>query len=383
MHRQIAVLAAVLVCGFSSLSTVSADPASSVDGISEELSEIYRSTEPASVFGSTSVGHTHAGRRGKADKHAPAGLMGDHVHEQGEWMVEYKYMNMYMEDNIVGSREISDPAGPVTVNGITTGGIAVPTQMTMEMHMVHLMYGLTDDITVYTMLNLPSITMDHNRGPANPGLGAGPGFTTHNSGFGDTQFGALVRLFDDEDDDLILNLGSSVPTGDIFRTSSIPTAGLGPGYVALPYPMRLCSGTFNFRPGLTWKHYNRRTSHGLQFQSDLPLGRNYRGYSVSDVYRLNGWVSYLVNDNLALTTRIENLWKSNYDGNDPSTPNAAVHTNVESFRGGYWANLGLGAALLVKGQLVNVEFIPNLYQDVDGIQLETDWSFVVSWSTSF
>ena len=348
----------------------------------EESAALFRPTSVDRVFQPVSSGHHHS-RRGMADKHAPAGLMGDHVHNRGEWMIEYKYMNMYMEDNIIGSREIPDPAGPIMVDGVTTGGIAVPTQMTMEMHMIHLMYGLTDNVTIYTMLNLPSLTMDHNRGPMNPGLGAGPTFTVNNSGIGDTHFGALVKLFDDEQNDLILNLGSSVPTGDIFTTSSIPVAGMGPGYVALPYPMRLGSGTFNIRPGLTWKHYEDRYSWGCQFQSDIPLGRNHRGYSVSDTYRVNKWFSYLLTDNVAATVRLENLWKSNYDGNDPSTPNAAVHTNVEQFRGGYWMNLGLGTAVLVKGQLLNVEFIPNLYQDVDGIQLETDWTLAFSWSTSF
>ncbi|WP_417377302.1 hypothetical protein [Gimesia maris] len=60
-----------------------------------------------------------------------------------------------------------------------------------------------------------------------------------------------------------------------------------------------------------------------------------------------------------------------------------ISTNVESFRGGYTLNLGLGAAALLNGHLLNVEFVPMLHQDLDGIQLETDWSLVASWSKSF
>ena len=51
-----------------------------------------------------------SGRKSLADKHAPAGLMGDHVHDRGEWMFEYKYMNMYMEDNRIGTSTVSDAA---------------------------------------------------------------------------------------------------------------------------------------------------------------------------------------------------------------------------------------------------------------------------------
>ena len=345
---------------------------------------MYRATDPDRYFGQ----HSHKGheRRGLADKHAPAGLMGDHLHDPGEIMVEYKYMNMYMEDNRIGTRTVSDAAvlpavpGGFVVDGIATNNGATPTQMTMEMHMVHLMYGFTEDVTFYTMLMLPSLTMDHLRGPMNP-AGRGTPFTTHSSGFGDTAFGALVGLYEDEDDDVILNLACTVPTGDIFRTTTIPTGGAMAQ--PLPYPMRLGSGTFNARPAITWKHYFRRSSFGTQFQTDIPVGRNYRGYSVSDVFSLNGWYSYLLTDNLAVSVRLENQWRTDFDSADPATPDGVISTNVESFRGGYWLNLGVGVAALIKGHLLNVEAVPTVYQDLNGVQLETDWSIIASWSKSF
>jgi hypothetical protein len=319
-------------------------------------------------------------RRGLADKHAPAGIMGDHLHEPGQWMIEYKYMNMYMDGNLVGSTEVSDADAVTIGNSLGTNFGASPTAMNMEMHMIHLMYGLSEDFTAYTMIMLPSLTMDHIRGPGNP---AGPGtpFTTHNSGVGDTYFGVLGRLYQDDNDDVILNLGATAPTGDLYTLSSIPTGGL----VAqpLPYPMRLGSGTFNARPGVTWKHYFPRSSFGTQLQTYLPIGRNYRGYAVSEEYRLNTWFSKLITDNIAFSTRVENLWTTDYDGADPESPNALISTNVENFRGGYMLNLGLGVAGLYKGHLLNVEFIPTLAQDVNGIQLGTDWTFVASWSKSF
>ncbi|TWU36638.1 hypothetical protein Q31b_49190 [Novipirellula aureliae] len=315
--------------------------------------------------------------RSRADKHAPASLMGDHLHKPGEWMVEYKYMNMFMDGNRAGSQSLSDE----DALGFGDGFFATPTNMTMEMHMLHVMYGYTEDVTLYTMLMLPSITMDHLRGPTFPAAALrGLPFTVHNSGLGDTGIGALVRLYSDEDDDLILNLGASLPTGDIYRTTSIPTNGHSDQ--TLPYPMRLGSGTFNARPGITWKRYYEFGSFGAQFQTDLPIGRNYRGYSVSDDYRLNAWYSQLITNNLSTSIRIQNLWRSNFDGVDLETPDAVISTNVEDFRGGYSLNLGLGAAALLGENLLNVEFVPTLYQDLNGVQLETDWSLAASWSKS-
>ena len=322
------------------------------------------------------------GLRSRADKHAPASLMGDHVHKPGKWMVEYKYMNMVMDGNRAGSHRLNDSeavAWGATSDPVTNRG-ASPTAMTHEMHMMHLMRGMTENVTLYTMFMMPSITMDHLRGPMNPG-GPGTSFTTHNSGFGDTTIGALLRLYYDHDDDLILNLAGSIPTGKLFRTTSIPTDGAVEQ--PLPYPMRLGSGTFNARPGITWKHYFEFGSFGTQFQTDLPVGRNYREYSTSDEFRLNTWYSHLLTRNLSTSIRLENLWRSDYDGADPMSPDAVISTNVENFRGGHSLNLGLGIAAIVNQHLLNVEFVPTLYQDLHGIQLETDWSLAVSWSKGF
>ncbi len=324
-------------------------------------------------------------RKSLVDKHGPAGIMGDHMHRQGKWMVEYKYMNMYMDDNRIGTRTISDldaigPPGPppgIVVEGIQTNVGASPTEMTMEMHMAHVMYGATDDVTLYTMVMLPSLTMDHIRGDFNP-LTRGTFFTLHNSGFGDTMFGALLRLYSDSDSDLIFNLGCLVPTGDIYRETSIPSGGAF--RQAYSYPMRLGSGTFNARPGATYKKFCPWGSWGIQLQTDLPIGRNYRGYSVSDEFRLNSWTSLLLTDNWAVSLRGQHLWKTNFGGQDPATPNQVISTNVESFRGGYWYSLGIGTQLMHKGHYFSAEIVPTLGQDVDGIQLETDYSIFASWS---
>tara|TARA_R110002111_G_scaffold39168_1_gene74092 strand:- start:103 stop:840 length:738 start_codon:yes stop_codon:yes gene_type:complete len=245
---------------------------------------------------------------------------------------------------------------------------------------MHVMYGATEDVTIYTMLMLPSITMDHLRGDSNP-AGRDTPFTTHNSGFGDTTLGALIRLYSDSDQDLILNLAGSLPTGDIYRESTVPTGGAMSQ--ALPYPMRLGSGTFNAKPGITYKQFYGWGSCGIQFTTDLPIGRNYRGYSVSDEFRLNAWNSVLLTDNWSVSMRAENLWRSDFDGEDEGTPNALISTNVEDFRGGYWFNLGIGTQAMWNGNYLNFEAVPTVAQDLNGMQLETDFSVIGSWSRSW
>lgn len=324
------------------------------------------------AFSVASIGFA-ADRKHLADKHAPAGIMGDHMHEQGEWMVEYKYMNMVMEDNLIGDQKVSDVGALIYGVGTSdpkTNTVATPTDMTMEMHMMHIMYGASDNVTLYTMLMLPSLTMDHM---LNDSVNH---FTTHNSGFGDTGLGALFRLYSDERVDWILNLGGTVPTGDIYRVSSVTGK-------PLPYPMRLGTGTFNFRPGLTYKRFHDWWSYGAQLQADIPVGENYRGYSVGEEVRFSSWTSVLLTDRIALSYRGEHLWRNQYHGADPATPDAAISTNVESFRGGYWYSMGFGAQATLGGNYYNVEVVPTIGQDVNGIQLETDYSIIASVSRSW
>ena len=45
----------------------------------------------------------------RAASHAPIGVMGDHMHKTGEWMVSYRYMQGGME----GLREGNDGRDPV------------------------------------------------------------------------------------------------------------------------------------------------------------------------------------------------------------------------------------------------------------------------------
>ena len=38
------------------------------------------------------------------DDHAPIGVMADHQHQKGEWMISYRYMGMAMDGNRDGFR---------------------------------------------------------------------------------------------------------------------------------------------------------------------------------------------------------------------------------------------------------------------------------------
>ena len=75
--------------------------------------------------------------------------------------------------------------------------------------------------------------------------------------------------------------------------------------------MRLGHGTWDARPGITYKYYWERASFGLQGLIDVPLGMNDAHYQVGDEYRVTGWLAYMLDAQkaLAATFRVEGVWR--------------------------------------------------------------------------
>ena len=122
----------------------------------------------------------------------------------------------------------------------------------------------------------------------------------------------------------------------------------------------------------------------MQFQTDLPIGRSSDNYSVSDEFRLNTWYSHSLSEKLTLSLRLENLWKSNFEGRDTDLLRNFTSVNRPDMRGGYWLNLGYGFNwVFLCDQRIDLEVIHPIYQDLDGIQLEQDWALVTNWSVAF
>ncbi|MEO0447549.1 MAG: transporter, partial [Verrucomicrobiota bacterium] len=65
----------------------------------------------------------------RIDSHAPIGVMAEHTHNAGEWMLSYRFMSMHMD----GMRQGSDSLSSQEV--FDQGFLVTPTVMDMEMHM--------------------------------------------------------------------------------------------------------------------------------------------------------------------------------------------------------------------------------------------------------
>ncbi|MEM9303251.1 MAG: transporter [Pseudomonadota bacterium] len=328
----------------------------------------------------------------RADDHAPIGVMGDHFHSKGEWMFSYRFMSMSMADNRDGEDDIT-PEEIVTTAANPFFGApmqpptlrVVPVEMTMDMHMFGAMYAPSDRVTLMGMVNYVDKVMDHVTFAGPSGTDRLGSFRTSASGIGDTRLSALVSLRHTETDRWHLTIGASLPTGDTDETGQVlaPT-GMQPT-LRLPYPMQLGSGTYDVLGGLTYAGFADRFSWGAQWSGVFRTGDD-NGYTLGNEHRIGGWGAWLVRPVLSLSARLEYFDRGNIDGMDPRIM-APVQTADPNRQGVKRLDLGLGANLAGtgswRGHRLGIEFLYPLEQDLDGPQLETDWTATIGYQYAF
>lgn len=329
----------------------------------------------------------------RASAHAPLGVMGDHLHHAGEFMFSYRFMHMDMEGNRIGNNDVSPETIVTTVPNRFFGRPmqpptlrVVPTKMTMQMHMFGLMYAPTDWVTVMAMLNYTEKEMEHITFMGGAGTTRLGTFTTESSGLGDTRLSALIRLFNAGEHKAHLTIGVSLPTGSTDETDSILTPmGTRPN-PRLPYAMQLGSGTLDFLPGLTYSGHSTVFGWGAQYAGTVRTEKD-NGYQWGDKHTLTGWTSYSPRNWLSFSTRIEFSTLGKIDGSD-SRIVAPVQTADPNNYGGERIDLKFGLNLAgqsegMRGHRIAIEGGIPVMQDLNGPQMETDYTVSVGWQFAF
>jgi len=283
---------------------------------------------------------------------APIGIMGHHIHPEGEWMLSYSYMNMEMDGNRNGSESLPVPL---------PGYMVSPLSMDMDMHMLGIMYGFNEAMTFMAMLPVTSISMDHMVNMN------GNEFTTEASGIGDLKLSALFA----SDENWVTSVGINIPSGSIDEKDVTPaSSGVA---VQLPYPMQLGSGSYEFTLGTSYIKNYGNNSWGNKADIIVRLDDNDRDYKLGNSITLNSWYSFAVGDKSTFSVRLKLLDWGNISGADTDLNPMMVPTADANLRAGTRADVLVGYNLqLTQAALVGVEVGAPVYQDLDGPQLETD-----------
>lgn len=323
----------------------------------------------------------------RADGHAPIGVMADHLHHGGDWMVGYRFMRAYQDELRDGTHQVSKQQ---TYSSVAAGGYGyhnAPTRMAMNMHMFEAMYGWSDRITLMLMAGYTDMSMDaelHGHGPAAP-----LPYRMDSRGWGDTELSALFDAGHTTNGRWVGKLGLSLPTGSITERDGMPHGDHGAMIpMRMEYSMQLGSGTYDLRPALTYSQQHALWSWGAQGSAVLRLGENDQDYRLGHRGELTAWAARLWHPAASTSLRVVASRWGNIHGRDQAIAVAMSPAADPNAQGGQRVELGLGANLYapsgaLKGQRLALEFLRPVYQDLDGPQLATDWTLNAGWQLAF
>ncbi|VXD18291.1 nitrous oxide reductase accessory protein NosL [Marinoscillum sp. 108] len=307
----------------------------------------------------------HPDHHDRGDAYGPIGVMGDHVHHQGGWMVSVRSMFMQMSGNQTGTKSVSNEE-------VYTQYHAAPQQMRMSMYMLGVMYAPTDRLTLAMMQPLIWREMDMNAMNHQAMPMSEMSYQTRSFGLGDLKLSALYSLIAKTGSSFHLNIGISLPTGSYDQSDNTPMS----DNMKLPYAMQIGSGTTDLNLGATYKVAFEKVGLGVQPMALLRIGENRSSYRLGNQYGLNSWFVYTPDNWLGLVGRTELILRHKISGIDSDlNPMMAPPSNVENsgseqvnvFAG---VNVGFPASVTsLKNVKLGMELGTPIYRSVRGIQM--------------
>ena len=295
----------------------------------------------------------------RPDGHAPISVMGDHMHEMGEWMASYRYMSMNMDGLLKGSNTV---APTMMATGFMPN--MLPTEMTMDMHMFGMMYAISNQWTLMGMLNYLDNEMSMPMGKMD------------SSGLGDIKIAGLYDLAQwDSGRRMHLKLGLNLPTGSIDEKHN--------GNI-LGYGMQLGSGTYDFEPAITYLAQTENYSYGAQLGGILRIGENDQDYTLGNKFEATLWGARKITDSLSASAKFDYSSQSEVDGKDSRMNEAMSPALNPNSQGRDITTFGLGLNYYFKdgglsGHRLAAEWETPIDQKVNGVQLELDSTWTLGW----
>jgi len=282
----------------------------------------------------------------------------------GMWMMEYKYERMYMNGLLDTTTEVTPEE--IVDSGGQYGYSMSPTDMTMDMHMLMLMYHSTK-----YMVMVMAHYMSNDMGMlSNDGTTS----TMESSGMGDTIVSVEVpwrRL------NLDFTLGASLPTGSIDERGPMRhTADNLEQDVKYPYGMQLGSGTYDVILGVGYEGSRGKLGWGVDYEYTLRTGTNDNEYTLGDKSILDGRLGWNFTNTVNGKINLQYREVGQISGSDPELDeniNMSPAADADNYGG---RRLDLGIALKYETpQMTSVgaEFTMPVYQNLFGPQMKMEW----------
>ncbi len=334
--------------------------------------------------------HQHAAHHGQNP--APAGVQMDHMLEQkGDWMLGYRIMDMQQGGAIKRAGKSVDDY--TLVNKACYGHPCYlrPTTMNMRMHMLDIMYAPRDWLTLMLMPQFVDMSMGMrllDESPRTGGMDAIGMAIMHaehghrSSGLGDTELHGLFKLYQDNQLQLQMGLGLSLPTAEV-DLSMRPMMGHDLGL--MEYGMQLGSGTWDLKPSLTVTAQTGAAGWGAQITAVHRLeDENESGYALGNQLQSNLWASYQLLPGFSTSVRGVYTQQQAIKGRYQATHVPTGPGDYTANYGGEFVDMGLGLSLAfdkgsLAGNYLGIEWLQPVSDKPNGYQLEREGTLVFNW----
>ena len=300
---------------------------------------------------------------------APAGIMNDHLHAKGEWMVSYRFMRMDMQSNINGSQSVSD-------GDVYNSYLMSPNKMSMDMNMIMIMYGLSNRVTLMLMPTYNVSTMSMNMyGAAQMQMpGMEPNVVMPNSqsisGFSDTKLYGLFIIAQNSHYNLVASAGLSLPTGSINEKAFTSVY----SNLRADYNMQTGTGTVDFLPGISLLAHEHDFDWGIQAMGTYRPFYNANGYHFGNEGTAELWVAKKWNSFMSNSIRMEATADAQMSGNDKNLyaimEPPADASNYGGFRSYIYPGINFYPGTLLSTTFkIRIEYGLPVYEYANGIQM--------------
>ncbi|HMV79172.1 MAG TPA: transporter [Leptospiraceae bacterium] len=366
---------------------IKTDPADQTEHHHSDSKEHSHSQEP--------VSHSHGKVLGM-----PAGLMVPHIHGSKEWMIDYMYMSMDMNEMYVGGKaqdpskyliglqpnyslSVSGSSGVHNHSGTTSSSsdasplpslyapvlnaspyryMSVPQKMKMEMTMLSVMKNITDKFSVMIMIPYVNNSMKML-------LGNYESSFMRVQGVGDVSVTGVFQFFRKDSHRINLQFGISLPTGSIDEKNLMPLMGESRS----PYNMQPGSGTYNTIPGIAYLFSNGKWNAGSFTQVLLRNAKNSNGYRFGNRYESSIWISYSFWEWAAPILRVTYSKWDNISGADSALDYKMDPQNDPNLQGGrrmdILAGMNFTLPSVSEKLKAGLEFGKPVYQHLNGPQM--------------
>jgi hypothetical protein len=308
-----------------------------------------------------------------AISHGPIGVMADHFHKKGEWMVSFRVTNMEMEKNIFNGNSIStdeilkqpNPYASIPMMMENSESISmmnrvpakvtnhphssemkmpmklsvVPKKMTMKMIMLGAMYAPSDRLTLMgmAMFNDKDMILDTYQGMMQRKyLGS---FETSSSDLSKISFSALYNLHKSDNSRWHVIFGLEKSIGENSEKGMVLTPMNMKSSITLPYGMQSSDRALRLTTGIT----NVKSIKDFIIGNQLLVKKviDEKDWNFGDEFEYNLWFQGAFTQNISYSLRLNYKDQDSIDGRDISIM-APVQTSNPNNYGGEVLNLGIG-----------------------------------------